>query len=250
MNELIPINTNEKNEPCVSGRTLHEFLGVETPYTQWFDRMTEYGFAESIDFGVINIFVNDDTAFGGQRKLTDHVISLDMAKELAMIQRTEKGKQARQYFIAIEKEYNSPEKLMARALHIADLELKTVRAQLQEQAPKVLFADAVSASHTSVLVGELAKLISQNGYEIGQNRLFQWLRNKGYLMKAGASRNLPTQRAMEQGLFEIAERSITDANGSNRITRTAKVTGKGQIYFINKFLNKQLAIATGNTDKY
>lgn len=175
MNELIPINTNEKNEPCVSGRTLHEFLGVETPYTQWFDRMTEYGFAESIDFGVINIFVNDDTAFGGQRKLTDHVISLDMAKELAMIQRTEKGKQARQYFIAIEKEYNSPEKLMARALHIADLELKTVRAQLQEQAPKVLFADAVSASHTSVLVGELAKLISQNGYEIGQNRLLQWL---------------------------------------------------------------------------
>lgn len=243
--ELIKISQNENEEPCISGRELHKFLEVKTKYADWFSRMSEYGFAENVDFSVIPIFENDDTAFGGKRKSTDHMLKLDMAKELAMIQRTEKGKQARQYFIQVEKEYNSPEKIMARALMIAQKEISTLNVQVgqleakvEEQKPKVIFADAVSASHTTILIGELAKLLKQNGYQTGQNRLFESLREKGFLIKRGTSRNLPTQKSMELGLFEVKERTISEPNGSVRITKTPVVTGKGQQYFINLFLGE------------
>ncbi len=106
----------------------------------------------------------------------------------------------------------------------------------ERMKPKEIFADAVNASKTSILIGELAKLISQNGVQIGQNRLFSWLRDNGYLMRGGSSMNLPQQRYIEQGLFEIKESSISNPDGSVRVTKTTKVTGKGQIYFINKFL--------------
>ena len=111
-------------------------------------------------------------------------------------------------------------------------ESRRMGQQLKEQAPKVLFADAVTASSTSILIGELAKLIKQNGVEIGQNRLFKWLRENGFLMRD----NMPTQYAMERGLFVVTERTINNPDGSVRITRTTKVTGKGQTYFINRFL--------------
>lgn len=112
-------------------------------------------------------------------------------------------------------------------------------AQAEADKPKVLFADSVSAAQTSILIGELAKLINQNGVSIGQQRLFKWMRDNGYLMKNGASYNLPTQRSMETGLFEIKETTINNPDGSVRLTRTPKVTGKGQVYFINKFLGKE-----------
>lgn len=102
--------------------------------------------------------------------------------------------------------------------------------------PKEIFADAVATSRTSILIGELAKLISQNGYSIGQNRLFTWLRENGYLIKSGTSFNMPMQRYVEQGLFEVKESNVQNPDGSVRITKTTKVTGKGQQYFINKFL--------------
>ena len=108
--------------------------------------------------------------------------------------------------------------------------------QNQRMRPKEIFADAVAASKSSILVGELAKLITQNGYQIGQNRMFKWLRDNGYLMTTGTSNNMPKQRYVEQGLFEIKESNIQNPDGSVRITRTTKVTGKGQQYFINKFL--------------
>lgn len=111
---------------------------------------------------------------------------------------------------------------------------KAAQAKIEEDKPKVLFADAVCASQTSILVGDLAKLLKQNGVEMGQNRLFTYLRDNGYLIKNGSSRNMPTQRSMDMGLFEVKESSITNPDGSIRITRTTKVTGKGQIYFINK----------------
>ena len=118
--------------------------------------------------------------------------------------------------------------------------LALVNRKLEEQnlrmRPKEIFADAVATSKTSILVGELAKLITQNGVQIGQNRMFKWLRENGYLISNGASCNMPMQRYVEQGLFEIKESSIQNADGSVRITRTTKVTGKGQQYFINKFL--------------
>lgn len=232
MEELIKVNTNENLEPVVSGRELHKILEVATAYKGWFPRMCEYGFVEGQDF---SSFLSEST---GGRPAVDHIIKMDMAKEICMLQRTERGKLARQYFIQIEKEYNNPEKIMARALRIAEQELSTLKIKAEEMKPKALFDDAVSASHTSILVGELAKPIKQNGIDIGQKRLFDWLREQGFLMKSGSSKNMPTQRSMEQGLFEIKESSYINAEGVTVVTKTTKVTGKGQIYFTNKFLCK------------
>lgn len=143
-------------------------------------------------------------------------------------------------------EQMSDTELMAQALLVAqkqieqrNLIIEQQKAQIEADRPKTIFADAVSTSKNSILVGELAKLICQNGVQIGQKRLFQWLRDNGYLMKSGSSYNKPTQRYIEQGLFEIKESNIQNPDGSVRITITTKVTGKGQIYFINKFLNKE-----------
>lgn len=113
---------------------------------------------------------------------------------------------------------------------------KLLQADNQRMKPKEIFADAVSTSHTSILIGQLAKLICQNGHEIGQQRLFRWMRENGYLMKHGSNYNMPMQRYVEQGLFEIKESAVTNPDGSVRITKTTVVTGKGQVYFINKFL--------------
>lgn len=131
----------------------------------------------------------------------------------------------------------TPEQIVAQALIVAQNIIQEKDRLLAEQKPKVLFADAVSTSHTSILVGELAKLINQNGVDIGQNRLFEWLRDNGFLIKRnGTDYNMPTQYSIDLGLFEIKERSIANPDGSVRITKTPKVTGKGQQYFINKFL--------------
>lgn len=130
--------------------------------------------------------------------------------------------------------------LMAKALIEAQAVLAEKDKRIEEMRPKEIFADAVSASKTSILVRDLAKVIKQNGVDIGQNRLFGWLRENGYLIKGGSDRNMPTQRAMNMKLFEVKESSHTDGNGVNVIARTTKVTGKGQVYFINKFLRKAL----------
>lgn len=137
----------------------------------------------------------------------------------------------------------SDEELMAKALLVAnnkiaerDKIIEQKQARIEQMKPKEIFADAVATSHTSILVGDLAKLICQNGVQIGQKRLFVWLRDRGYLIKSGSSYNMPTQRYIEQGLFEIKESNLVNPDGSVRITRTPKVTGKGQVYFVNKFL--------------
>lgn len=158
MNELIEIKVNENQEPIVSGRMLHEFLEVKTQYKDWFPRMVEYGFIEDLDFSSI---LSEST---GGRPKQDHAIKLDMAKEIAMIQRTDKGKQARQYFIQVEKDYNSPEKIMARALQIAQQELSTLRLenkvqsqQIAELAPKATYYDLVLQCNSLLSVTEIAK---------------------------------------------------------------------------------------------
>ena len=239
MNEIINVNVNDNQEPVVSGRQLHEALGVNSNYTTWFDRMTEYGFTENEDYVLLSNFGNQ-TGRGGHNKV-DHIIKLDMAKEIAMIQRTDRGKQVRQYFIQIEKDFNSPEKIMARALLMADKKVHKLEAQIEADKPKVLFANAVEASATSILIGDFAKILRQNGYNIGQNRLFEWLRNNGFLIrKRGESYNMPTQRSMDMSLFEVKERTHHEPNGSIRISKTTKMTGKGQTYFINKFLNEDM----------
>lgn len=115
---------------------------------------------------------------------------------------------------------------------------KRLESEIEVNRPKVIFADAVAASDSSILVGELAKLLKQNGIDTGLRRLFAWLRDNGYLMKSGSSKNLPTQKAMNLELMEIKERTIINPDGSIRITRTPKITGKGQVYFMKKFLIK------------
>ena len=236
MNELINVTLNDNQEPVVSGRQLHQVLGVKTQYTKWFERMTEYGFAENQDY--LAISQKRLTAQQNETTFKDHVLKLDMAKEIAMIQRTEKGKEVRQYFIQIEKEFNSPEKLMQRALLYANQNILKLETQLEEQKPKVIFANAVSASHTSILVGDFAKLMRQNGLNFGQNRMFAWLRENGYLIsRKGNSWNMPTQKAMDLGLFEIKETTINHSDGHISINKTPKITGKGQLYFADKLLN-------------
>lgn len=140
----------------------------------------------------------------------------------------------------------SDDELMAKALLVAqnkiaerDSIIAENQKQIEQMKPKQIFADAVSASHTSILIGDLAKLICQNGIQIGQKRLFEWMRQNGYLIKYGASRNMPMQKYIEQGLFEIKESSVQNPDGSVRITRTTKVTGKGQVYFVNKFIREE-----------
>lgn len=131
----------------------------------------------------------------------------------------------------------SDDELMARALQVAQNKILERDKQIETMKPKAIFADAVAASHTSILIGDLAKLISQNGVNIGQKRLFKWLRDNGYLIRRnGSDWNMPTQRSMEMKLFEVKESTINNPDGSIRINRTPKVTGKGQQYFVNKFL--------------
>ena len=234
--KMFNIQEKENGEIAVSGRELHRALEVKTPYKKWFERMSEYGFEENVDYSTVG--QNCPIANGGFQFVTDHALTLDTAKEIAMIQRSEKGKQARQYFIQIEKAWNSPEMIMQRALKIANNTNKQLQLQIERDKPKVLFADSVAGSTSSILVGELAKLLKQNGVDIGQNRLFEWLRDNGYLIKQkGENYNLPTQRSADLEIMDIKKRTINNPDGSSQITRTTKITGKGQQYFINKFLN-------------
>ncbi len=237
-NTLVPVQENENGEVVVSGRMLHQALEIKTRYDNWFKRMIEYGFEENIDY--IATVQKWTTAQGNLTQHIDHIIKLDMAKELSMIQRSEPGKKARQYFIQVEKAWNSPEMIMKRALQIADKKIIDLEKKIELDKPKTIFADALTSSDTSILVGELAKLLKQNGINIGQNKLFDWLRDNGYLIKKrGELYNLPTQYSMDLGLMDIKKRIINNGDGSSRTTRTTKITGKGQQYFINKFLNSE-----------
>ena len=243
MNELIKINY-ETETPTVSARDLHAGLKIKTAFKDWFPRMAEYGFEAEKDF------CSKMSESTGGRPAVDYEISVDMAKQICMIQRSEKGKQYRQYFLDLEKAWNTPEQVFARALRMADKEIEKLKnnntvlmEDVQRMRPKEIFADAVSTSHTSILIGDLAKMLKQNGVDIGQKRLFDWMREKDYLIKRkGSDWNSPTQKAMELELFEIKESTVNNPDGSVRINKTTKVTGKGQQYFINKFLGQEIPV--------
>ena len=240
MNEILKVDLDTQT---VSARELHNQLNIGTKFTTWFERMKEYGFSEGVEF----FPKMGETSETGGRPSVDYDISVDMAKQICMIQRTPEGKQVRQYLIDLEKAWNTPEQVMARALKIANRTIDSLKAENvmlvernNEMKPKAIFADAVATSRTSILIGDLAKLICQNGYQIGQKRLFEWLRNNGYLCKRkGTQWNMPTQKSMELGLFEVKESVHVNSNGCNIVTRTPKATGKAQIYFVNKFLGSE-----------
>lgn len=239
MDDLIKVNYNTE-QPTVSARDLHEGLEIKSNFTTWFERMTEYGFTDA-DYK--KCFPNLESGCNGGQNMIDYQISVDMAKQICMIQRTDKGRQYRQYFLDLEKAWNTPEQVFARALKMADQTIDRLKNQnaglledVKRMKPKEIFADAVACSQTSILIGDLAKILKQNGIEIGQKRLFEKLRNEGFLIKGGSSKNMPTQRAMEMGLFEVKEGSYVDSVGRNITTKTTKVTGRGQQYFINRYL--------------
>lgn len=244
MNELIQVNY-DNDRPTVLARDLHEFLEVGTRFNDWFPRMCEYGFSEGTDY--YSFLSNRSDGLPGKPK-QDAQLTIEMAKEICMLQRNERGKQARQYFIQLEKDWNSPELVMARALKMANsrigsLEERTIHLEqkIEQDRPKVVFADAVSVSKGAILIGDLAKILRQNGVEMGQTRLFQWLRENGYLIKQkGSGYNMPTQKSMELGLFKIKETCVTHSDGHTTLNRTPKVTGKGQVYLVSKILEKKV----------
>lgn len=235
MNELLAFNTENQT---VSARDLHERLNIGTRFNDWFPRMCEYGFIEGEDF----YSKTSKTSEIGGRPSTDYELSIDMAKEICMIQRTPEGKRVRQYLIDLEKAWNTPELVMARGLKAAqamieqkDEQIKLLTADNERMKPKEVFADAVTASETSILVRDLAKIIKQNGRPMGEKRLYKWMREHGYIIKNSCQ---PTQKAMELGLFETIERTVQRADLAPMTTLTTKVTGKGQQYFINKLLGE------------
>lgn len=234
MNNLITINNETQT---VSARSLYEAVGSTERFNAWFERQLQYGFEEGTDYTGCKTF---NTL--AHQELQDYDLSVDMAKEICMVQKNERAKEVRKYLIDLEKAWNTPELVMARGLKACKqlldesmAENKLLKADNERMRPKEIFADAVATSNTSILIGELAKLLKQNGVDIGQNRLFNWLRKNKYLM-AG---NEPTQYSMDRKLFEVLERTVNNPDGSVRITRTTKVTGKGQQYFINKFLGEK-----------
>lgn len=238
--ELIKI-TNNNGQNAVSARELYNFLEVKTDFTDWCKRMFEYGFIENQDFTIL--LKNEEKV--SKSNPIDYALTLDCAKEIAMLQRSDKGKQARQYFIECEKALLQPKVLtlkeMAQLVILQESEKEALNAKIIELEPKRIFAEAVSASKTSILVGELAKILKQNDIDMGQNRLFEELRTKGYLIKRiGTDFNMPTQKSMELGLFEIKETSITHSDGHITISKTPKVTGKGQVYFTNYFFKNNV----------
>lgn len=233
MNELIKVKTKEDVQ-VVSARDLHEALDIKTRFSLWTKQNFKH-FRENIDFTsvVTTTVVNN----GAERELQDYALTIETAKHIAMMSGTNKGYEVRDYFIRVEQAWNSPEMVMKRALEIANKKVEKLKLENQQMQPKALFADSVAASHTTILIGELAKILRGNGINIGANRLFQWMRDQGYLIsRKGTDYNMPTQRSMNLGLFKIKESTITHSNGSVSISKTTKVTGKGQQYFINKFM--------------
>lgn len=237
MNDLIKINY-QNDRYTTSARDLWEFLDrPHSEFMKWFSRYSEYGFIENADFRVIDKLVGNPR---GGRPATDYEITVDMAKELSMLQKTDKGKMARRYFIELEKKWNSPEAIMARALKMADakmIEYKEnivqLEGKIEEDKPKVLFAEAVESSEDVILVKEMATILSQRGFEIGQNQLYQYLRDNEFLCKrVGDMYHLPTKKY--QHLFKVTKRTVQNSKGT-LVKNTPKITGKGQLYFMKKF---------------
>ena len=220
MNELISVEIKDNGEYAVSAKELYRFLSPDAShYSRWVKHnIVGSDFStEGIDYEVLATVATTDK--GGQTA-QDYALSIDFAKEICMMSRCERGKQARQYFISIEKDWNSPEKVIARALIMS-------QKKVQELTPFANVGMAIAQTPDVIPMGDLAKILKQNGVDIGRTRLFEWLRGNGYIQWGS---RLPTQKSMNLGLFRIVEQPVND-----NVYRTTYVTGKGQQYFINKF---------------
>lgn len=206
MNELIKVHYDNADRPTVSGRELHEALGVETPYTTWVKRMCEYGFSENIDFATRFPNLESENQHGGQNKI-DHQITIPMAKELCMLQRTDKGKQMRQYFIAVEEQWNSPDAIMARALQLSNAKLKQLQVTVSEltvenqiMKPKAEYFDDLVDRNLLTGIRETAK-----EFQIKQKDFVTFLMDKKYLYRDKKGKLMPYAKPLQDGLFELKE---------------------------------------------
>ena len=232
MENLIKIE--ERNgEQLVSGRDLHEFLEIGTQFSKWFDRMCEYGFSETKDY--IAISQKRLTAQGNETTYTDYLMKISMAKELSMLQRNERGKQAREYFIKCEEAWNSEDMVLARALQIQNKKIlgykehiEVLENKIKEDAPRVSFAETIEKASDCILVREFSKIIANEGRHLGEKSLYKWFREKGFIFKNSTE---PMQSAVQRGLFKVSERVIKAVTG-DIVRSTTKITGKGQIYFL------------------
>jgi anti-repressor protein len=236
MEELILVDMDSQ---MVSARNLHARLEIKTKFTTWFERVCEYGFTGGKEF----FPKMGETSETGGRPAIDYNMTIGMAKEVCMIQRTDEAKKIRKQLIEIEEAWNSPMQVMARAIKFADVAMAELKAhnkqletKIEQDKPKVIFADAVSASEDAILIRDLAKLLRQNNVPIGERRFYSWLREHGYICKNGTA---PTQKAMEMGLFEVVVRTVNRGDALPIETSTTKVTTKGQMYFVNKFLGRK-----------
>lgn len=238
MNQLIKTVQNDNGEIIVSGRELHEFLEVKTEYKKWFDRMTEYGFIENVDFAVIVKNVDDVSVFGGVRKITDHALKIDAAKEISMIQRNEKGKEARLYFIKVEKMWNNPEMIIKRAMDLQQKKIVELEIQIETDKQYTNFGKVVSNSNGAISIGAFAKMMfDKHNLKIGRNKMFDWLRENGYLIKQqGREFNNPKQIYVEQGLFDVKPTIVSRTDGDIE-KLTTLITGKGQVKLADILLN-------------
>ena len=233
MNELINVTMNDNNVQTVSARDLYTALEIKQRFSVWFTTNSKF-FIEDTDFTSVKTgtVVNN----GAVKPVQDYHLTLDMGKQVAMMSRTEKGKEIRAYFIEVEKQFNSPEMMMARSLQYAnqkmlqyDKQVKKLEATVEANKPKVEFAEQLEATEDSITVGTMAKLISQLGYKMGRNSLFTELRNSHLLISSGRDYNLPTQKAMNLGIFEVKTSTFGD-----KITHQTLVTVKGQQYLLSK----------------
>lgn len=206
MNELIKVHYDSADRPTVSGRELHEALGVETPYTTWVKRMCDYGFSENVDFATCFPNLESKNQHGGQNKI-DHQITIPMAKELCMLQRTDKGKQMRQYFIAVEEQWNSPDAIMARALQLSNAKLKQLQVTVSEltvenqiMKPKAEYFDDLVDRNLLTGIRETAK-----EFQIKQKDFVTFLMDKKYLYRDKKGKLMPYAKPLQDGLFELKE---------------------------------------------
>lgn len=224
MNEL-QIRT-ENDRITVSARELHQMLEVDTRFNDWMPRMVEYGFKENEDF-----YSNLSESTGG-RQAIDYQITTDMAKEIAMIQRNEKGKEVRQYFINVEREWNTPEKIMARALRVAQSTIDSFNKKIALDKPKVEFFDQVTSSKNAIDMATCAKVLNISGF--GRNNLFELLRNKKILQ----SNNVPYQKYVDQGYFRVIEQKYAKPDGTIQINIKTVVYQSG-LDFIRRTIAKE-----------
>jgi anti-repressor protein len=222
MKDLIQVNYNS-DIPTVSGRALHEFLEVKTEYKDWFPRMLEFGFIEGVDF---SSFLSEST---GGRPSINHNLTIPMAKEIAMLQRNDKGKQIRQYFIDIENKWNSPELTMARALKMADSRIKQLAHKVEELEPKAEFHDRCLSAEGLFSISEAAKILFNE--KIGSKKLFEILRKENILM----SDNVPYQEYINRGFFKVKINSINIGNDKFINKPQTFVTSAGIKFLADRF---------------